>query len=193
MGQEPRKNLVVFLGDSITQGWGSDRLFVEHPEFTNRGIGGQTAGQMLLRFQTDVIALKPAVVHIMAGTNDVAENSGPETDDDIKKAFRSMVDLAVENNIEVLLAAIPPAKKFPWRPALEPAARIKDLNEWLRMYAASRHIAFVDYWTALAGSDGGMKPEYSGDGVHPNQAGYAVMEALLNEALDGDHQFRATP
>jgi lysophospholipase L1-like esterase len=188
MGQDlkafpPGKERVVFMGDSITLEWGQERLFVEHPEFTNRGIPGQTTGQMLDRFQVDVIALKPDVVHIMGGTNDVAENYGPVSDDIIENSIRAMIDLAVANNIKVVLATIPPAKKIPWHPELEPAARIKELNAWLRAYAASRHIVLVDYWTALADSRGGMRPEYSGDGVHPNGAAHAVMGRLLQDAL----------
>ncbi len=177
------ENRVVFIGDSITTGWELQPLFSLHPEFTGRGVGGQTAQQMLARFQIDVIKLKPVVVHIMGGTNDVAGNNGPESDETIEEALGSMVNLAVANNIRVVLATIPPTKKFGWRPGLEPAARIKKLNAWLVAYAASHHVTLVDYWTALAEPSGGMKSEYSSDGVHPNAAGYAAMDPLLKEAL----------
>ncbi len=119
----------------------------------------------------------------MGGTNDVAGNDGPESDNDIENALSFMVDDAVANNVEVILAAIPPAKQFAWRPDLEPAQRIKSLNARLEKYAASRHITFVDYWTAMAGPDGGMRSELSADGVHPNTAGYAVMASRLQDAL----------
>ncbi len=181
--QASENDRVVFMGDSITAGWALEPLFSEHPEFVGRGVGGETTQQMLHRFQTDVINLKPAIVHIMGGTNNVAGNNGPESDEAIEDSIRAMVEMAISNNIEVVLATIPPAKKFGWHPGLEPAPRIKSLNAWLKAYAASRHITFVDYWTVLADPDGGMNAKYSGDGVHPNAAGYAVMRPLLEEAL----------
>ena len=152
--------------------------------FVNRGVSGQTAPQMLARFQADVIDLKPAMVHIMAGTNDVAENDGPETDAEIESAIAGMVELARANGIEVVLASIPPAADFPWRPGLNPAPRIKRLNAWIKEFAAQRDLVYVDYWSLMATPEGAMKPEFAPDGVHPNAAGYAAMESLAAAALE---------
>jgi lysophospholipase L1-like esterase len=139
---------------------------------------------MLVRFRSDVIALKPALVHIMAGTNDVAHNTGPETPEEIEGYIRSMVELALANRIKVVLASIPPAKEFFWHRGLEPAAQIRALNSWLREYAASRGLAYIDYWSVLATTDGAMKLEYSADGVHPNAAGYEAMRPLAAAAIE---------
>lgn len=176
---------VVFMGDSITQGWALEPFIKDNPNFVGRGISGQTAPQMLVRFRSDVIALKPAVVHIMAGTNDVAQNTGPETAQEIEDYIRSMVELALANKIKVVLASIPPAKEFYWHPGLSPAPQIRALNGWLREYAASRGLAYIDYWSVLATTDGAMKAEYSADGVHPNAAGFEAMRPLAKAAIDG--------
>jgi lysophospholipase L1-like esterase len=178
----PRR--VVFMGDSITQGWALQPFIKDNANYVGRGISGQTAPQMLVRFRSDVIALKPAIVHIMAGTNDVAQNTGPETPGEIEGYIKSMVELALANKIKVVLASIPPALDFPWRRGLEPAPQIRGLNAWLREYAASRGIEFVDYGAVLATSDGAMKAEYSADGVHPNAAGYEAMRPLAAAAIE---------
>jgi len=178
----PRR--VVFMGDSITEGWARQPFIKDNPDYVGRGISGQTAPQMLIRFRSDVIALKPAIVHIMAGTNDVARNTGPETPGEIEGYLSSMVELALASNIKVILASIPPAKDFYWHRGLEPAAQIRTLNGWLREYAASRGLAFVDYWAVLATTDGAMKQEYSADGVHPNAAGYDAMRPLAKAAIE---------
>lgn len=174
---------VVFIGDSITEGWAGQPSFKNNPDFVGRGIGGQTLPQMLVRFRADAIELKPAVVHIMGGTNDVAENTGPESDAEIQGYVTSMVELARANGIKVVLASIPPASDFPWRRGLNPAPRIERLNAWSRDYAERQGLVYVDYASVLATSDGGMKPEFSGDGVHPNAAGYAAMEPLASAAI----------
>lgn len=174
---------VVFVGDSITQGWQAQPLFKNNPDFVGRGIGGQTLPQMLVRFRADAIELKPAVIHLMGGTNDVAENTGPESDEEIQGYIMSMVELARANGIKVVLAAIPPASDFSWRPGLNPAPRIKRLNAWSRDYAMRRGLVYVDYASVLATSDGGMKREFSEDGVHPNAAGYAAMQPLASAAI----------
>ena len=180
----PTAARVVFMGDSITEGWARESFIKDNPKYVGRGISGQTAPQMLVRFRADVIALKPAIVHIMAGTNDVAQNTGPEAPAEIEGYITSMVELALQNKITVILASIPPAKAFYWHPGLEPAAQIRALNDWLREYAASRGLAYVDYWSVLATTDGAMKAEYSADGVHPNAAGFEAMRPLAKAAIE---------
>lgn len=171
------------MGDSITQGWAGQPYIKDNANFVSRGISGQTTPQMLVRFRSDVIALKPAVVHIMAGTNDIAQNTGPESPRELEGYIRSMVELALANKIKVVLASIPPAKDFPWHRGLIPAPQIHALNDWLKEYAARRGLVYVNYWSALATADGAMKPEYSADGVHPNVVGYDAMRPLAQAAI----------
>jgi len=176
---------VVFYGDSITDAWtrNGGKFFPGKP-YVNRGISGQTTEQMVVRFRQDVIDLHPQTVVILAGTNDIAGNTGPETPAMIEDNFRSMVDLARASNIRVVLASVLPAAGYPWRPSAgNPADKIRALNDWLRSYAASQNITYLDYYSAMAGPDGGMKPGISIDGVHPNAAGYAIMEPLAEKAL----------
>jgi lysophospholipase L1-like esterase len=176
---------VVFMGDSITEFWK-----FAHPEFfgenyIDRGVSGQTSGQMLVRFRQDVIALKPAVVHILAGTNDFGGNGGPTTLDAIKNNIASMVDLAIANDIRVVLGSVPPAGAFPWRPTvLEPAQHIVEMNEWLRRFAREKNLIYVDYHEPLADERDAMKQTFSNDGVHPNRDGYSVMEPLARRAIE---------
>jgi lysophospholipase L1-like esterase len=176
---------VVFMGDSITEFWK-----LAHPEFfgesfIDRGVSGQTTGQMLVRFRQDVIALKPAVVHILAGTNDFGGSGGPTTLDAIKNNIVSMIDLAVANDIRVVLGSVPPAGAFPWRPTvLEPAQHIVELNEWLRRFAREKSLFYVDYHEPLADERDAMKQTFSNDGVHPNRDGYSVMEPLARRAIE---------
>jgi lysophospholipase L1-like esterase len=170
---------VVFIGDSITENW-----VLADPNFFNngivgRGISGQTTPQMLVRFRADVVALRPKLVHIMAGTNDVAGNTGPTTAQDYKNNIMSMVEIAAANGIDVVLGSIPPAGQFSWRPGLDPVPRIKELNDWLRSYAATRRIEFIDYHSVLGGPAGELKPDLGNDGVHPNRSGYAQMRKLV--------------
>jgi lysophospholipase L1-like esterase len=173
---------VVFIGDSITEGWvtGDPQLFTEG--VVGRGIGGQTSPQILLRFFQDVIELRPRLVHIMAGTNDIAGNTGPTSEQDFKNNITAMVDLAHAHHIQVALASILPASSFSWKPGLEPAATIKELNAWLRSYAQKSHSRYVDYYAILSDGQGGFKAELAHDGVHPNHDGYAAMRKL---ALSG--------
>jgi lysophospholipase L1-like esterase len=174
---------VVFMGDSITQNWG----FADPPYFTagivNRGISGQTTPQMLARFRSDVIALRPQVVHIMAGVNDIAGNTGPVTLEDIEGNIVSMIELAEANDIEVVLATVLPAATFNWAPQMKPAPEIDKLNRWIRNYAAAKKIVLADYFPAMAMPDGAMRPELSLDGVHPNKAGYVTMMPITREAI----------
>jgi lysophospholipase L1-like esterase len=176
---------VVFYGDSITDAWTSNGgTFFPGKPYVNRGISGQTTEQMVVRFRQDVIDLHPQTVVILAGTNDIAGNTGPETPQMIEDNFRSMVDLARANNIRVVLASVLPAAAYPWKPSAgNPAEKIRALNDWLKSYAASQNITYLDYYTAMAGPNGGMKPGISIDGVHPNAAGYAIMEPLAEKAL----------
>jgi lysophospholipase L1-like esterase len=138
---------------------------------------------MLVRFQSDVVALRPALVHIMAGTNDVARNTGPETADEMFGYIVSMAQLAHANGIKVIIASVPPAADFPWRHGLDPAPTIKALNARLKAYATGHGFVYADYWSALATPGGGMKPQYSGDGVHPNAEGYEAMRPVAQAAI----------
>lgn len=176
---------VVFYGDSITDMWtrNGGRFFPGKP-YVNRGISGQTTPQMLVRFRQDVINLHPEAVVILAGTNDIAGNTGPETPEMIEDNFRSMTELAKANGIRVVLASVLPVARYPWRPSVgDPAAQVKALNEWLKSYAATQSVTYLDYYDAMVGPDGGMKPGIAIDGVHPNAAGYAIMEPLAEQAL----------
>ncbi len=186
---------VVFMGDSITEGWGMKATatspgrgeFFPGKPYINRGISGQTTPQMLVRFRQDVIALKPKVVVMLAGTNDIAENTGKETLEEIGNNIASMSDLARANGIRVVLCSVLPASEFHWHKGLEPAPKIKALNAWIKEYAAKNGLAYVDYYTSMANDQGGLKAELSPDGVHPNKAGYELMaplaEAGIAEAL----------
>jgi lysophospholipase L1-like esterase len=178
---------VVFMGDSITEGWSQKTPALFSQGRVNRGIGGQTTPQMLVRFRPDVIDLKPRVVHIMAGTNDIAGNTGPSTQEMMQANLMCMVELAQAHKIAVILASIPPARRFPWRPGLETAEKIAAMNEWLKGYAAGRGIVHADYYAAMANESGGMKPGLANDEVHPTAQGYVVMnpiaEAAIREAL----------
>ena len=177
-----QKVRVVFMGDSITDNW----IHADANLFSNgvvdRGISGQTTPQMLVRFRADVIALKPQAVHIMAGTNDIAGNTGPMSPDQTKANIRTMTELARAHGIRVILASIPPADGFPWRPGLATADPIIAMNAWLKAYAAANNATYADYWTAL--HDGkAMRAELASDGVHPNAKGYAVMAPVADKAI----------
>jgi len=178
-----RKVDIVFMGDSITEGWQS-----KHPAFFTpgricRGISGQTTPQMVLRMMADVIALKPRLIHIMAGTNDIAGNTGKMTVPQSCDNLRMMTELAQANGIKVLLASVPPADHFPWRQGLETVQPIRAINAWLADYARRARATYVDYTGALATGEGAMKPGMAYDGVHPTEQGYAAMEAVLAPVL----------
>jgi lysophospholipase L1-like esterase len=179
---DPRR--VVFMGDSITEFWGKEPFIRDNAHFVDRGISGQTAPQMLVRFQSDVVALKPAVVHIMAGTNDIAQNTGPETEAEMMGYIVSMAQIAQANHVKVIIGSIPPASDFPWRQSLHPASAIKALNARLKAYAERQGFIYADYWSVLASEDNGLKPQYSEDRVHPNAAGYEAMRPTAQAAIE---------
>jgi len=176
---------VVFFGDSITELWQREAPGFFTADRIDRGISGQTTTQMLARFRADVIDLKPRLVHIMAGTNDIAGNTGPTTLAAIEGNIRSMVELARAHGIAVVLASVPPATRFGWRPAIAPRESIHALNAWLADYARREKLAYVDYHIALEDKNHAFRAEWSGDGVHPNAAGYAVMRGIVERALAG--------
>jgi lysophospholipase L1-like esterase len=173
----------VFLGDSITEGWLSKAPSFFVPGRLCRGIGGQTTPQMLLRFRQDVIDLKPRIVHIMAGTNDIAGNTGPSTLKMTQDNFRCMTEIAAANRIRLIIASIPPASDFPWRPGLDTVTPIAELNAWLREHARRAHATYADYYSVLAEAGGGMRAGLSSDHVHPTEAGYAAMRPVAEAAL----------
>jgi len=175
------KHRVIFFGDSITELWAQRDPGFFTADRIDRGISGQTTTQMLGRFRADVIDLKPAVAHIMAGTNDIAGNTGPTTLVAIEDNVRSMAELAKAHGIRVILASVPPAAQFNWRPGIDPVASIRSLNTWLAEYARSEGLTYVDYYSALEDTRHAFRAEWSEDGVHPNAAGYAVMRQIVQK------------
>lgn len=176
---------VVIYGASVAEFWKSHGYpFFPGKPYVDRGIGGQTSAQMLVRFRQDVIDLHPVAVVILEGTNDVAGNTGPMTAKMSEDNWRSMIELAKANNIHVVLTSITPSTHFPWRPAMHPAEAIRQRNAWLKQYSASHGLVYVDFYPALANSEGGMKPDLTIDGVHPNQKGYAAMAPLVQAGID---------
>jgi len=174
---------VVFMGDSITEGWKDKRPGFFTNGRVDRGISGQTTPQMVLRMMADVVDLKPRAVHIMAGTNDVAGNTGPMTPEMTEDNFRMMSDIARAHGIAVLVAPIPPAASFPWRPGLETRRPIAEINRWLKSFAAATGATWVDYWPVLDDGTGAMKPGLASDGVHPTEAGYDAMATVIEPML----------
>lgn len=180
----PGENRVVFIGNSITEGWGHHHPeYFARPDYINRGIGGQTTPQMLLRFRSDVIHLKPEVVVILAGTNDIAGNTGPMTLEQIRDNIISMSELARANDIAVVISSVLPAFEYTWRPGLEPNVKIPKLNGMLKAYAEKEGFVYLDYFSAMTDGRNGMPEIYSEDGVHPNKQGYLAMEPLAEKAI----------
>ena len=180
------ENRVVFMGDSITEGWhftGPQGSFPGKP-YINRGISGQTTPQMLVRFRQDVIALKPKVVVILAGTNDIAGNTGPETLEQIEDNLASMADLATANHIRVVLCSILPAFDYSWSRGVTPAPKILAINAWMKAYAAEKGYVYVDFHTAMKDEHDGLPATLSKDGVHPLAAGYAIMAPLVEAGIE---------
>jgi len=175
---------VVFMGNSITEGWpNKDPEYFENPSYINRGIGGQTTPQMLLRFRADVIDLKPKAVVILAGTNDIAGNTGPMTLEEIRDNIVSMSELAMANDIKVIISSVLPAYDYHWRPGLEPNIKIPKLNAMLKDYAEKNGIIYLDYFTAMADERNGLPTELADDGVHPTKEGYMIMKGLAEKAI----------
>jgi len=180
-------NRVVFMGNSITQGWSHfNASFFKNNPFVNRGIGGQTSPQMLVRFRTDVVNLNPKAVVIMAGTNDIAGNTGLISIENTAENIFSMAEIAMANNIAVYICSTLPAIDFLWSPGLEPASKIVKLNTILKSYCKENGLTYVDYYAAMVDADGGLKvPDYTAanDLVHPNKEGYKVMEKIILASL----------
>ena len=179
-----REQRVVFMGNSIMDSWAPrfPAMFPGKP-YIGRGISGQTTPQMLVRFRQDVIALTPRVVVILAGTNDIAGNTGPSAIEMIEDNLASMAELAKANGIRVVMCSVLPVFDYPWKPGLEPAPKIIALNRWMRTYAAEHGAVYVDFHGALADERQGMKKELATDGVHPNDAGYLVMAPLVEQGI----------
>ena len=174
---------VVFMGDSITQGWDLHKYFRGRP-YINRGISGQTSSQMLVRFRQDVIDLEPKVVLILAGTNDVAQNTGPMTMAETEGNLMSMAQLAAANGIRVVLCSVLPSVHFGWHPQLKnPAPIIAALNRWIKAYAVRKGYVYVDYYSVMKNAVGGLPRALSADGVHPRAAGYGVMAPLAEAGI----------
>lgn len=176
---------VVFMGDSITEGWHFDKpggVFATKP-YINRGISGQTTPQMVLRFHQDVINLQPKVVVILAGTNDIAGNTGPMTPEETENNLEAMAEMATQNHIAVVLCSILPAYDYPWQPGLTPAPKIDALNVWIKSYAGQHKYVYVDYHTAMKDARDGLPANLSKDGVHPTEAGYDIMAPLVEAGI----------
>ncbi|MHB9056873.1 MAG: SGNH/GDSL hydrolase family protein [Paludibacteraceae bacterium] len=171
---------VVFMGNSITEGWiNTHPDFFKNNRYINRGISGQTTPQMLVRFRQDVISLKPKVVVILAGTNDIAGNTGPSTLEMIIDNLASMAELAKANGIQPILCSVLPAYDYPWKKGMEPDIKIPKLNKLIKAYAAKKGFTYVDYFSPMADERNGMIAAYTYDGVHCTSAGYEVMEKIV--------------
>jgi lysophospholipase L1-like esterase len=176
---------VVFMGNSITDmWWGVDSMFFKNNNYLDRGIGGQTTAEMLVRFRTDVINLKPKSVVILAGTNDIAQNIGFISQENIFGNIVSMAELAKQNNILPILCSILPVYDYQWRPGLEPAGKIIQLNAWMKEYAEKNGCIYVDYHSVLKDERNGLPEKYSRDGVHVNREGYKIMEDIIHATIE---------
>ncbi len=181
---EPSGNTVVFMGNSITEGWvNASPEFFSDNNYTGRGISGQTSPQMLIRFMPDVVDLHPRAVVILAGTNDIAGNTGFSSVKMITDNIKAMAQLAVANDIKVILCSVLPVFDYPWRTGLEPVDKIEKTNLWLKEYALENGHIYLDYFSKMTDEKKGLKKEFSNDGVHPNQKGYSVMAPLAKTAI----------
>ncbi len=182
---KPNENRVVFMGNSITEGWvRMDTAFFKNNPYVGRGISGQTTPQMLLRFRQDVIDLKPKVVVISAGINDIAENTGPYSQEYTYGNIVSMIEIAKANKVKVVLASIHPAFAFPWSPSIQNVPnKVIQLNALLKLYASKNKVVYLDYHTAMKDERNGMNRQMAEDGIHPTLAGYKVMEPLVQKAI----------
>jgi len=181
------ENRVVFFGDSITDIWNIAESFPGKP-YINRGIGGQTTSQMLARFRQDVIDLEPKAVVILAGTNDIAGNTGPISNEDIEANFASLAELARVHNIRVIFSSVLPVHNYTAKGeeffAQRPPERILSLNRWIKEYCAAHDLIYLDYFSAMVDDKGLLKRDLADDGLHPNKAGYAIMAPLVEKAIE---------
>lgn len=191
----PGENRVVFFGDSITDIWKLDESFPGKP-YINRGIGGQTTSQMLVRFRQDVINLQPKVVVVLAGTNDIAGNTGPIANEDIEANLTDLAELARAHDIRVIFCSLLPV--YNYTPASKdffaqrPRDRILALNDWLKNYSAANNLIYLDYFHSMVDSNGMLQRNLSDDGLHPNKAGFSVMAPLAEKAIEHALQSNAT-
>jgi lysophospholipase L1-like esterase len=184
---------IVFMGNSITEGWSRiDSDFFAGKPYVNRGISGQTTPQMLIRFRPDAVNLKPSVIVILAGINDIAGNTGPSTLEMIEDNLASMADIAKANGIPVVLSSVLPAFDFPWRPGMQPSEKVVHLNVWIKSWAEKNGCVYLDYFTPMADQLHALKKELTYDGVHPNLAGYKVMEPLVEWAIQKALEMKQT-
>ena len=182
--QQTMDQKIVLMGNSITEFWShSDSTFLVRNHYINRGISGQTTPQMLLRFRQDVVELHPSMVVILAGINDIAENTGPISLEQTFGNIASMAEIAVANKIKVVLCSVLPAYDFPWRRGMNPAPKVIQLNAMLKVYAEKNNMVYVDYFSAMVDERGGLDKKYTNDEVHPTLVGYQVMEPLLKAGI----------
>ncbi|MCL6273508.1 SGNH/GDSL hydrolase family protein [Muricauda sp. 2012CJ35-5] len=178
-------NRIVFMGNSITEGWPVGMpSFFENPSFVNRGISGQTTPQMLLRFRQDVLALNPKAVIILAGTNDIAGNTGPITLEQITGNIKSMVELALANNIKPIICSVVPAFDYPWKAGMQPNIKIPLLNQMLKNLAIEKKVPYLDYFSRMADERNGLSKDLAEDGVHPTPKGYEIMAKAAMETIN---------
>ena len=178
------KDRIVFMGDSITEFWTTlcPEFFVEK-NYINRGISGQTTPQMLVRFRADVINLKPKLIVLLAGANDIAENTGHSSLEMITNNIFSMAELAEAHDIKVILCTVLPALFFPWNTKIHPVEKILNLNKMIQKYATEKEHFYLDYYSAMVDKNKGLTEDYSDDGMHPNKTGYLVMNTIVEEAI----------
>ena len=178
------ENRIVFMGNSITEGWG--QLYPEYfskKSFINRGISGQTTPQMLIRFRPDVIDLKPVIVIILAGINDIAGNTGPSTVKMICDTIISMAELAKINGIKVILSSVLPAGGYPWDSRIDPSKKIIAVNKIINDYSKNNNMLYLDYYSSMVYDNDSLNPDYTYDGVHPNKSGYKIMSKLADSVI----------
>ena len=180
----PGEKRIVFFGDSITEIWGRLPTFFPGKPYIGRGISGQTTMSMLVRFRSDVIDLHPAAVVILAGTNDIAQNGGGPISAKVTEGnLQSMAELAVANHIVPILCSILPTNEYPWRKGLEPGPKVVQINQWIESYCKQQHLVFLNYYPAMVDDKQGMREGLSKDGVHPSDAGFAIMAPMAEDAI----------
>jgi alpha-L-fucosidase len=174
----------VFFGDSITEGWPQfNPSFFDSNNFVGRGIGGQTTPQLLLRFRQDVLDLRTKKVILLAGINDIAENTGPISLEAIMENIKGITEMAIANEVEMVLCAVLPANSFPWRPSIIPTNKVIALNQMIMAYALEKNLIYVDYYTPMVNEELGLKSTLGYDTVHPNKTGYSLMEEVLFKSI----------